>query len=268
MSFGLGLKLDILSKMPAYLQRKVLYSRYKNEISISGEYELRILHKLLSPSDIAIDIGVNLGVYSYLLSTLCAHTTGFEPNARLAKMVSNLRIRNLTILNAAASSSIGVAQLLIPNSRSGHVLASLDSRLRSENSSLESVDVNTITVDSLNFQKLDFMKIDVEGFEEDVLKGAVDTVQRCKPYVLCEIEERHNPGGLTRINQNLSNMGYIGYFFRSGQLQQLRQFDADLDQNYQISHLQPYKNRNDIQYINNFLFVHNDSINRFKSIRW
>src|SRR5260221_6638127 len=43
-----------------------------------------------------------------------------------------------------------------------------------------------LTVDSLNLNRLDLMKIDVEGLELEVLKGAVDTIQRYKPIIVAE----------------------------------------------------------------------------------
>lgn len=47
------------------------------------------------------------------------------------------------------------------------------------------------TLDSLNFQKMDLVKIDVEGHEMEVLKGAAETIKRCKPlYIQIEIHNR------------------------------------------------------------------------------
>jgi FkbM family methyltransferase len=44
------------------------------------------------------------------------------------------------------------------------------------------------TLDSLNIQKMDLIKIDVEGHEMEVLKGAAETLKRCKPqYIQIEI---------------------------------------------------------------------------------
>jgi FkbM family methyltransferase len=47
------------------------------------------------------------------------------------------------------------------------------------------------SLDSLNFQKLDLLKIDVEGHEMEVLKGASETIKRCKPfYIQIEIHNQ------------------------------------------------------------------------------
>ena len=41
-------------------------------------------------------------------------------------------------------------------------------------------------LDSFCFQDVDFIKIDTEGYELEVLKGAVETLRRCKPCVIVE----------------------------------------------------------------------------------
>ena len=39
-----------------------------------------------------------------------------------------------------------------------------------------------------------FIKIDVEGHEQAVLDGAVETIDRCRPRLLVEVDERLSPG--------------------------------------------------------------------------
>jgi FkbM family methyltransferase len=44
-----------------------------------------------------------------------------------------------------------------------------------------------IALDSLGLDRLDFFKLDVEGFEVMALRGAKDTIARCKPVMLIEV---------------------------------------------------------------------------------
>ena len=42
------------------------------------------------------------------------------------------------------------------------------------------------TLDSLDLIHVDFMKLDCEGFEENVLRGGVETITKWKPVVIVE----------------------------------------------------------------------------------
>jgi len=42
------------------------------------------------------------------------------------------------------------------------------------------------TLDSFNFNNVDLIKIDVEGFEEEILAGAMETIIRNKPVIVVE----------------------------------------------------------------------------------
>jgi hypothetical protein len=47
-------------------------------------------------------------------------------------------------------------------------------------------DIPMITLDSLALDEVDFIKADCEGFELFALRGAVDTILRCKPVIIVE----------------------------------------------------------------------------------
>jgi FkbM family methyltransferase len=51
-------------------------------------------------------------------------------------------------------------------------------------SGLEEVDL--ITIDSLNLPSVGLIKLDIQGSELIALKGAAETIQRCRPVVLIE----------------------------------------------------------------------------------
>ena len=52
--------------------------------------------------------------------------------------------------------------------------------------------VRITTLDSFGFPDVDFLKIDTEGFELEVLRGAVETLKRCKPVII--VEQKANNG--------------------------------------------------------------------------
>jgi hypothetical protein len=46
------------------------------------------------------------------------------------------------------------------------------------------------TLDSFDFPNIDLIKIDVEGFEGEILKGAMETIERHKPVLVIE-QQKH-----------------------------------------------------------------------------
>ena len=54
--------------------------------------------------------------------------------------------------------------------------------------------------------------MNVEGHEEEVISGAEKLLRHDQPVFMVEIEEWHNPGGLSRLASQFSNMGYRAAF--------------------------------------------------------
>ncbi len=50
--------------------------------------------------------------------------------------------------------------------------------------------ISVKTLDGLNLN-VNFLKIDVEGYEPNVLRGARETIKRCKPIIV--MEANHEP---------------------------------------------------------------------------
>lgn len=71
--------------------------------------------------------------------------------------------------------------------------------------------VPTMRIDDLKLHTCDLIHLDIEGYELFALKGAVDTINRCKPVIACE-----NPGiwsgrysyNRTDFESFLSTLGY------------------------------------------------------------
>lgn len=71
-------------------------------------------------------------------------------------------------------------------------------------------DIFLSIIDSFDFDYLDFICLDVEGFEEKALRGAAQTIERCKPVIM--IEEKPLPhlkeGEHLKARQYLESIGY------------------------------------------------------------
>lgn len=51
--------------------------------------------------------------------------------------------------------------------------------------------ISTCPLDGFDIQECAFIKIDVEGLELGVLKGARETLRRCRPVIMMEVIEHH-----------------------------------------------------------------------------
>jgi FkbM family methyltransferase len=171
--------------------------------------ELRLAAGLCRRDRGAIDIGANNGLFSWVMSKRAAWCVAVEPNPTY---ISRLRqaLPDLDLHQCALGSSPGRATLSIPVVKGipygGY--GSLASTTVLSEYPHQSVEVAVETLDSFSLQHVGVIKIDVEGYEEQVLDGAVRTITRDRPSLLIEIEERHNPGGRSRIERLLSQWGY------------------------------------------------------------
>jgi hypothetical protein len=98
-------------------------------------------------------------------------------------------------------------------------------------------------------------EVDVAGEVELALLGSWINPGNL-PVLLVEIEERHNPSGLSRICELTGTLGYSIWFWRDGAWQSLAEFDAASDRDEsELEMLDAGTNRREIRYFNNFLVL-------------
>jgi FkbM family methyltransferase len=76
--------------------------------------------------------------------------------------------------------------------------------------------VPVISLDSLRLPGVTAMKIDAEGAEYAILRGARETLARCRPVVTLELEERHAEGCTWSVPAFLDALGYETVFEHRG----------------------------------------------------
>ena len=125
------------------------------------------------------------------------HVYSFEAQERLYyALAGNIAINNCfnaTAYNRALGDSVSVIEVpevnyLIPSS-----FGSLELKQSDDSEDIGqpinrkmAKEVSMISVDSLNLKRLDFLKIDVEGMEEDVLRGARGVISEQRPSMIVE----------------------------------------------------------------------------------
>ena len=90
--------------------------------------------------------------------------------------------------------------------------------------------VPVLALDALGLADVTAIKLDAEGAEEEVLRGAADTLRRCRPVLSVEIEERHRSGSLRAIPALLAEFDYIGFYEFWGEWRDVGGFDPGVMQ--------------------------------------
>lgn len=241
-------------------REEIYYRRY-------GEIELHLVEFLCDRRRDAIDVGAHEGCYVYWLRRYARHVIAFEPLPVLAEALVNKFGASITVRNLALSREAGKAVLRIPLIDGILVqgCASLSPSVNADVPTHRDIEVRTASLDEIYRGDVGFMKIDVEGFEDSVLDGAVKTVDRCRPNLLIEIDERMAPGGIARVSKWLGRFDYQGFYVRPNRLVPIETFDTEAMQRPQdvASLTAELSDRERFPvYINNFLFLAADGLSK------
>jgi FkbM family methyltransferase len=160
-------------------------------LELYGEYcpsEWALLRQLIKPGMNVIEAGANMGTHSVDMARACAPGIfyGFEPQPRLFQILAgNLALGNVAnalVYPEGCGDAEGWARMpWIDYDRGGNFGGV---SLRGEESG--GIPVRVRTIDSLGLSQCGLIKIDVEGFEPRVIRGAVETIRRCRPILYVE----------------------------------------------------------------------------------
>jgi len=211
--------------------------------------EMKLVFSKLSQCRCFVDVGANAGLYSYHFSKKFNHVVAFEPLIERSEWIEKLNKNNVQVHHVALSNQINELKIWIPIQK-GILSTELASLEREGPSTIERV-IPARTMDSYNLKEVDLIKIDVEGHERSVLEGGIDTITRCQPLILVEIEQRHHQQPISRLFNWFGEHGYSGYFLQNQKWVSIDYFNVD-------QHQMPYLNNvSHSLYVNNFLFMPN-----------
>lgn len=228
---------------------KYLYGRVRGEL----EPEMTLLPALVSRGDRVIDVGGNRGTYAYRLDQLGARVEVFEPNPVCLRVLRPWAAgrRSVSVHAFALSASNGTAELAIPIDENG---VEHDASASIEHGTGADVRFETVpirTLDSFGFRDAVLIKIDVEGHEQSVIEGSLETIAASAPALLIEIEQRHLSKPIRDVFARIESLRYQGFFQREASLEPISGFDPAKDQI--IANFESGSGR----YYNNFLFLAN-----------
>lgn len=167
----------------------------------------------------------------------------------------------MIVINAAVSDQPGELTLYVPERTPG--LATVEQAHPDASKTgvgpVATIKVKAVRLDDSVFEDVSFMKIDVEGHEEAVLKGGERTIERNRPFMVIESENRHNPGAVGRVFRFLSSRDYRCFFLKDDGLLPWSAFDETRDQDPRA--LEDVSGA--AAYINNFVFIPSERFREF-----
>jgi FkbM family methyltransferase len=161
--------------------------------------ELAPLLPLLRANDVFLDVGAHAGGWAVPVSrTLTAgHVYAFEALPYYAGVLKStltlLGRRNVTVVVGAVSDAEGELSIVWKDSAGQRLTGRTHISRGSEAG--EVVRVKALTIDrfcaSQGIARVRLMKHDVEGAELMVLRGAIQTIERWRPFIYCELYEEY-----------------------------------------------------------------------------
>lgn len=137
---------------------------------------LPIILKHITKDSVVIDAGAYIGDHTIAYAK-AKKVIAFEPNPEAFECLEyNLKdFKNVELHNKGLSDKLGKISLTNVPTNGGMTYAKKSTK-----------GIEVITIDSLNID-VDLIKIDCEGFELNILKGAEETIKRCSPVLVIEI---------------------------------------------------------------------------------
>ena len=170
---------------------------------------------LLSPGDVAFDIGSHVGTRARAMRAVGARVVAVEPQEPFARYLRRTLPGDIEVVAAAVGNRSGEREMAV--SHRHPTVSSLQSYFVSRASSApgfekvqwnDSQSVQMVTLDELisRYGRPAYVKIDVEGFEADVLEGLSEPV--------AWLSTEYLPGFPTLSHQVIDRLETLGdYFF-------------------------------------------------------
>ena len=188
----------------------------QSEQLVSKEDEFYSLKEWVKKNDFVIDVGSNIGRYSFELSNIVGpkgHVFSFEPMLRLFFIITCLcflvNFKNISLFNSALGSKFSFNKFTLKWMDKKDFIFDTNTQTSLSDNSNSNLNTNNISfrtilrIDDLKIsRKIKFIKIDVEGYEIEVLKGAEKTLKKNMPVILVEANS-------IEVKSFLYNLGYI-----------------------------------------------------------
>lgn len=167
---------------------------------------------------VAVDVGGHIGLWSYNLAPAFREVHAFEPVAEhRACFVKNVRCMDGTVKDPLGlPRHAGV--YLYPwalGATDGNVSIHTAPTSSGDSWVKGAGDTPMTTLDHVGLDGVDFIKVDCEGYEENVLRGAIDTIKRDRPVII--VEQKRD---MATARFGLEPLGAVKFLLELGYVQQ------------------------------------------------
>jgi FkbM family methyltransferase len=177
--------------MPKNEKLRILYWMYF--FQKDKEHELFNLKHLITYKGNALDVGCNLGLWTYGLSKQkkINKIISFEPNKEITKHIDEHNNDNIRTLHYGLSNKNSKKILNVPIYKkkilNGWASFEAEKNFKKTFKKFIKIKSKIIKLDHFDFKNVSFIKIDVEGHELKLLQGAKNFFLTNKPNCLIEI---------------------------------------------------------------------------------
>jgi len=159
-----------------------------------------------------IDVGSHVGFWSKDFTNLFTHTFAFDPIPNVREcFVKNITNSNYTLYPYGLGKEEKKIKVLYDPKETGNTHAS-------DRGNLE---IEVKTIDGFNLPNIDYIKIDAEGYEIEVVEGAKELIERCKPFIHIEAKKK------VMVKQNIT-MNAIEELFKRINYKQVLSVKSEL----------------------------------------
>jgi len=178
---------------------------------------LAIVHTL-DDGSIIIDGGANIGFFTIPVAQFMRERNckiiSFEPQKQLfyalGGSVALNELDNVYLHNLGIGDKQSIAELseMDYSKKADYGMVTLTEKSNHiEVPYLRYNSADVITIDSMELPGCDFLKLDIEGYECQALRGAIDTIEKYRPWIWIE----YNMAGEDNIKAELKNISDYEY---------------------------------------------------------
>lgn len=180
------------------------------------ESEITLLAPYVPSGGLVLDAGANIGTHALAFAEMvgpAGHVLAFEPQRVIFALCAANAVINkhfhLRVFNLAVGERSGKVIVPSRNYTMAANFGGLSVETVRENSQTVGEVVDCISIDALKLKRCNLIKADVEGMEAEVVLGARETIERCRPVLFLENDRSERSARLMRV---LKDLNYVAYW--------------------------------------------------------